>query len=152
MKKVILVSLSALIYYTATAQFVAKLEIKDTDTITGLCNRKEVYALFPMFKGQEEAVCSISDEDIQKRLNEEVLFLKENSKHNDKGMVNIVINCKGEVARCQIDNKTKSEELDKQIVAVFMTLRSWKAGKLNNKEVDSSTLWSFEIKKGKLTL
>lgn len=105
-----------------------------------------------MFEGQQKAVCSVSEEDIQKRLNEEVLFLKENTKHNDKGMVNILINCKGEVVRCEIDNKTKSPELDKQIVAVFNSLKSWKAGKLNNKEVDSSTLWSFEIKKGKITL
>lgn len=147
MKKIIFVSLTIFLQYAATAQFVAKMEIKDTDTITGLCNRKEVYALLPMFKGQEEAVCSVSNDDIQKRLNEEVIFFKENSKHNDKGMVNILINCKGEVVRCEIDNETKSPELDKQIIAVFSSLTRWKAGKLDNKEVDSSTLWSFEIKK-----
>jgi hypothetical protein len=67
-------------------------------------------------------------------------------------MVSIIINCKGEVVQCKIDNKSKSPVLDEQVVTVFKTLTSWKAGKLNGKEVDSLKLWSFEIKKGKLTL
>ncbi len=152
MKKLFLGGFSVLVCFAARAQFVATLQIKDTDTITGLCNRKEVYALFPMFQGQTEAVCPLPKDEIQTRLNNEVDFLKKNSQYDDKGMVTIIINCKGEVARCEIDNKTKSEELDKQIVAVFNSLGNWKAGKLNGKEVDSSRSWSFEIKKGKIIL
>ena len=150
MKKIILVLLSAISYYAAPAQFVATMEIKDSDSITGLCNRKGVYSLFPMFKGQEEAVCSVLKDDIEERLNNEVNFLKENPKHSDKGMVSIIINCKGEVVRCETDNKTKNEELDKQILAVFSSLKTWKPGKLNGKEVDNVILWSFIIKKGKI--
>lgn len=134
------------------AQFVATMEIKDNDSIQGLCNRKQVYSLLPMFKGQEEAKCDVPDKTIENRLNAEVVYLKENSNQSDKGMVSIIINCKGEVVRCETDNKTQSEELDKQILAVFASLKKWKPGKLNGKEVDSVTLWSFEIKKGEIKL
>ena len=49
-----------------------------------------------------------------------------------------------------MDNETKNPELDKQIEAVFNSLGEWKAGKLNGKEVDSSILYSFKIKKGEI--
>jgi phage FluMu protein Com len=126
------------------------MEVKEP--IKGLCNNKEVYVMFSMFKGQTEAKCPLSDKEINKRLNEEVTWLKDSSSYNDKGMVNIIINCKGEEVQCQIDNKTKYPELDKQVVAVFNTLGEWKAAKLSGKEVDSSRLWSFEIKNGKISV
>ena len=66
-------------------------------------------------------------------------------------MIGIVINCKREVVKCKMDNKTKDSELDKQIEAVFNSLGNWKAGKLDGKEVDSSRLFSFKIKNGKIT-
>ena len=142
----ILVSLSGL---TASAQFVAKMEVKEP--IEGICDENEVYALFPMFNGQDEATCPVTKDEILKRLNSEVQFLKDNPKYKDKGMIGLVINCKGEVVKCKMDNKTKRPELDKQIEDVFNSLGEWKAGKLNGKEVDSSKLYSFKIKKGKIT-
>ncbi|MBL7733602.1 MAG: hypothetical protein JNM88_20700, partial [Chitinophagaceae bacterium] len=57
-----------------------------------------------------------------------------------------------EVLRCETDNKTKSPELDKQVLAVFASLKTWKPGKLNGKDVDSVVLTSYDIKKGKLTI
>ncbi|MFI5204948.1 MAG: hypothetical protein ACHQF2_10670, partial [Flavobacteriales bacterium] len=142
----LLVSLNGLM---ASAQFVAKLEV--IEDIPGICDKNEVYAMFPSFKGQEEAVCPITKDEILKRLNEEVTFLKDNPKYKDKGMMGLIINCKGEVVQCKMDNKTKSAELDKQIEAVFNSLGIWKAGKLDGKEVDTSRLFSFSIKKGKFT-
>lgn len=105
-----------------------------------------------MFGDQVEAACSVADSTIERRLNDEVQFLKDHPKYNDKGMVNMIINCKGEVVQCKIDNKTKSPDLDDQVVAVFKSLTAWKAGKLNGGEVDSLRLWSFEVKKGRITL
>jgi hypothetical protein len=67
-------------------------------------------------------------------------------------MVNLIVNCKGELVRCVIDNKTKNPELDSQIVAVFSELKVWTAGKINNNSVDTSLLYSFVIKNGKITL
>jgi hypothetical protein len=152
MKKLLPVIAFFLFIDDVSAQFVARREIKDSDSINNLCNKNDVFAMFPMFKGQEEAVCPVSREEINKRLNE-IPWLKENEKAEDEGMVNIIINCKGEVVHCAIDNKTKSPELDAQIVAVFKGLGdTWKPAKLNKKEVDSSTLWSFKIKKGKISL
>ena len=150
MKKIYLILFATLCTLTSTAQFVAKMEVKED--IPGLCDKNEVYALFPSFKGQEEAVCPITKEQIIQKLNSEVAFLKDNPKYKDKGMIGLVINCKGEVVKCKIDNKTKSPELDSQIEAVFNALGIWKAGKLNGKEVDTSWLFSFKIKNGKFVL
>lgn len=149
MKKTILILMTVLFGITASAQFVAKMEVKED--IPGICDKDEVYALFPSFKGQVEAVCPISKDEILKRLNAEVVFLKDNPKYKDKGMIGLIINCKGEVVKCKMDNKTKNIELDKQIEAVFNSLGEWKAGKLNGKEIDTSRLFSFKIKNGKFT-
>ena len=132
---------------TVSAQFVAKMEVKED--IPGICDKNEVYSLFPSFKDQEEAVCPMTKNEILQKLNSEVAFLKDNTNYNDKGMIGLVINCKGEVVQCKMDNKTKNTELDKQIEVVFNSLGSWKAGKLNGNEVDTSRLFSFKIKKGK---
>ena len=77
--------------------------------------------------------------------------MKDNPKYDDKGMIGLVINCKGEVVQCKMDNKTKTPELDKQIEDVFNSLGQWTSGKLNGKEVDTSRLFSFKIKNGKIT-
>jgi hypothetical protein len=132
------------------SQFVARADIKEK--IEGLCDRKNVYALLTMFKRQKEAVCSVKDPAIEQILNDSVTFIKDKADYTDKGMVSLIINCKGEVVQCKIDNKTKSEVLDNQIVKVFKLFTSWKAGKLNGDNVDSIKLWSFEIKDGKIKL
>lgn len=134
---------------TVFAQFVAKMEVKEP--IEGICNDKEVYALFPSFKGQTEAECPATKQQILERLNTEIKFIKENPNYDGKGMIGIIINCKGEVVQCKMDNKTKDPELDKQIEEVFNSLGAWKAGKLGKKQVDSSRLFSFKIKKGEFT-
>src|SRR5262245_21573032 len=110
------------------SQLVARVEMKEN--LEGICDNKNVYTLFPMFGDQVEAVCSVPDTAIQASLNE-IVFLKDKPKHKDKGMVSIFINCKGQVAKCAIDNKSSSPELDEQILAVFKTLTTFKAGKLN---------------------
>jgi hypothetical protein len=149
MKRTLLFLAVSAVYLSATAQFVATMEVKEP--IPGLCNDKEVYALFPSLKGQEEAICPISKEEIAKRVNEEVKFLKDNPRYKDSGMMGLVINCKGVVVQCKMDNNTKSAELDKQIETVFNSLGTWKAAKLGGREVDSSRLFSFTIKKGVIT-
>jgi hypothetical protein len=149
MRKMILTVLIGLIGLTVSAQFVAIMEVEED--IPGICDINKVYALFPSLKGQEEATCPLSDEEILKRLNEEVQFLKDNPKHKDKGMIGLIINCKGELLVSKMDNKTKNEELDRQIEAVFNSLGEWKPGKLDGQNVDSSLLFSFKIKKGVIT-
>ena len=147
MKHLFVIVLAFFACTSVSAQFVARMEVKEP--IEGICNQNEVYALLPM-KGQVEAVCPLSKEEVRNRLNEEVVFLKENPGYSDKGMVNLIINCKGEVVKVEMDNKTKNSELDEQIVAVFKSLGTWKPGKLNGKKVDSSILWSFHVKEGQI--
>lgn len=149
MKKTIVALFIITSCFNASAQFVARMEIKED--IPGLCDKNEVYAFFPSFKGQVQAVCPVSEDSILQRLNTEVLFVKENPTYNDKGMMGLIINCKGVVVQCKMDNKTKDPNLDKQIEAVFNTLGKWKAGKLKKKEVDSSRLYSFSIINGVFT-
>ena len=150
MKTILVFTISIFLLANLNAQFVAKVEVKEP--IQGLCNDKEVYSLFPMFDGQKQAVCPTSEEEITKRLDSAVTFLKDNPKFKDKGMVGMWINCKGEVVKCEMDNKTKDSTLDSQIVAVFSVLGKWEAGLLNGKPVDSMRLYSFEIKKGKILI
>ncbi len=135
---------------SAQAQFVAKLQLKER--IPGTCSKKDVYALLQMFDGQVPAKCASTTEQINDKLNADVQFLKDKPDYNDKGMVNFIINCKGEMVQCAIDNKTQSPELDTQIENVFKTFTSWTAGTLNKKEVDCSVLISFKIEKGRITL
>jgi hypothetical protein len=149
MAKTILILLFLVIYCASSAQFVAMMEVKEP--IPGLCNANQVYVLLSAFKGQEKAVCPVSEDAILQRLNSEVKFLIDNPEYDDKGMIGLVINCKGDVVQCNMDNKTKSPELDKQIEDVFNSLGDWKPGKLKRKDVDTSQLFSFVIKDGKVS-
>jgi len=150
MKKISLLLLFIKLSMFSFAQFVARADIKEN--IDGLCDKKNVYALLEMLGAQREAICSVKESEIEKMLNDSVLYIKDKPDYKDKGMISIIINCKGEVVQCKIDNKTKSPLLDDQVVNVFRTLTSWTAGKLNGKKVDSLRLWSFEISDGKLIL
>lgn len=67
-------------------------------------------------------------------------------------MVNILVNCKGEVVQCYMGNKTKSTELDQQIEAVFKTRSNWTAGSVRRKSIDTMNLYSFTIREGEINL
>ena len=67
-------------------------------------------------------------------------------------MIGLVVNCKGELVQCKMDNKTQSTELDQQIETLFNSLFSWKPGQLDGKPVDTSNLFSFKIENGKILL
>ena len=123
------------------------------EPIPGVCDNSRIIAILPIpGNGQVKAQSPMTSQEIEEQLNANVSFLKDKPDYNDKGMVNLIINCNGEMVRCEIDNKTKSPELDKQIVAVFATLKQWKAGTINGKPVDTSVLYSFKIVNGKLSL
>ena len=130
---------------------VARMEVKEP--IKGVCDNANVIAILPFpGNGQVEAQAPKTKGEITVELNSKVSFLKDKPDYEDKGMVNLIVNCKGELVRCEIDNKTKSLELDSQIVAVFAELKIWTAGKINNNFVDTAVSYSFSIKNGKITL
>lgn len=131
--------------------FVARMEVKSP--IEGVCDNANVIAVLPFpGNGQVEAKPAKSEAEIAKELNEKVIFLKDKPGYEDKGMVRVIVNCKGEMVQCVIDNKTQSPDLDAQIVAVFASLTGWKAGTVRGKPVDTVVLYSFTIKDGKISL
>ena len=130
---------------------VARMVVKEP--IKGVCDNDNVIAILPFpGNGQIKAQAPMSKEEIMEELNSKVSFLKDKPDYEDKGMVSLIVNCKGELVICKIDNETKSPELDIQIVAVFSELKVWKAGKINNKSVDTLVLYSFTINNGKIFL
>ncbi len=149
MKKLSLVLCLFALSLASRAQFIATMEV--SDTIPGICNAEAVYYVLPGMEGQIQAVCPVPNYEILRRLNEEVTYLKTHPKYKDKGMVSLIISCKGEVVQCEMDKKTKDPELDKQIEAVFNSLGTWKAAKVSGMASDSGRLFSFEIKKGVFT-
>lgn len=123
------------------------------EPIPGVCDNSKVIAILPFpGNGQVKAQAPLSNEELSERLNAEVDFLKGKNDYNDKGMVNLIVNCEGKMVRCQIDNNTQSPELDQQIVDVFSKMVEWKAGTVNGKSVDTSVLYRFEITNGVISL
>lgn len=123
------------------------------EPIEGLCDYKNVIAVLPLSgNGQVDAQAPKTEEALTQEINSQVAFLKENPTHNDKGMVNLLVNCKGELIRCEMDNETKSTVLDAQLVAIFATMKKWTAGSLKGKPVDTVVLYSFTIENGKISL
>jgi hypothetical protein len=133
------------------SSMVARMEVKEP--IKGVCDNDNVIAILPFpGNGQVKAQAPKTNAEITQELNLTVNFLKDKPDYEDKGMVNLIVNCKGELVQCYMGNKTKSPELDNQIVAVFAELQTWTAGKINNNSVDTSVLYSFTISKGKIIL
>lgn len=136
---------------SSTGNMIATMQVDEP--IPGVCDNSNVIAILPFpGNGQIKAQAPLTDEEITNKLNKEVDFLKGKSNYNDKGMINLIVNCEGKMVRCQIDNKTQSPELDQQIVDVFSKMVDWKAGTVNEKRVDTSVLYSFEIVNGNISL
>ncbi len=147
MKNLSLILLFVFISFNASAQLIATVELDKP--VEGACNTKEIYALLPMMEGQTEAVSPISKDELLSKLNE-LTFLKNNPKHKGKGNIFLIINCKGEVVQYEVNGKTKSEELNAQIIDLLKSLGKWKPGTLYGKNVDSAIVYSVKIKKGVL--
>lgn len=123
------------------------------EPIPGVCDNSRIIAIIP-FPGnnQVKAKSPKSDEEIESMLIEQVTFLKDNPNFNGKGMVGLIVNCKGEMVRCKMDNKTESSSLDKEIVQVFSKLKKWTPGSVDGNAVDTSVLYSFTIENGIIKL
>lgn len=148
---IVMISSCATSKSNSMSNMVARMEVKEP--IDGVCDNANVIAILPFpGNGQVKAGAPKTEEELTKELNEKVAFLKDKPDYNDKGMVNLIVNCEGELVRCQIDNKTQSPELDNQIVAVFAEMKTWTPGTINGKPVDTVVLYSFTITGGKIEL
>ena len=73
MKRLMVLLVLVASYNSVTAQLMSKMDIKTP--IDGICNDKEVYALFPSIDtDQIEAVSPISKAEILDKLNSDVAF------------------------------------------------------------------------------
>jgi hypothetical protein len=128
--------------------------MKVNEDITGLCDKTKVYSLYMMkqFPGSNatEGSYPMSDIELLKVLNERVTFLKENPKYNGKFSMRVIINCKGELVSCDLEDKTKNNDLDNQILEIFKSLGGWGAGTFNGELVDSTKPFYFRIKGGEI--
>ncbi len=149
MKNIIVLLLFLGIHLNVEAQFVATVEM--TEEVEGVCNQEQVFVLFGMLPDQDDAVCPLNKEKLLLKLNEKVEYLKNNPKYKSKGSVDVLVNCTGEVLKIEVHFKKSNNVLENQIEEVFRSLGSWKPGKLNGKAVDSQNLFSFKIKKGKIS-
>lgn len=123
------------------------------EPIPGVCDNSKVIAILPIpGNGQIKAKSPLTKEEITQKLNAEVSFLKDKPNYEDKGMVRLIVNCKGKMVSCEIDKKTQNPELDQQIVDIFSTMEDWTAGTINGKAYDTVELYSFTIKEGVISL
>jgi len=130
---------------------IARMEVKEA--IPSVCDNANVIAILPFSgNGQIKAKPNLTEQQISERLNNEVQFIKDNPSYNDKGMVSVIVNCKGDMVRCNISNKTRNTELDNQIVKVFSEIKIWSPATVKGRRVDSVVLYSFEIVNGKIIL
>jgi hypothetical protein len=147
MKEAILVLTALCFNLLCFSQYYGK--ISPGDSIKGLCDPKQVYIDF-ILPNCAPAQFSLSDRKIEKRLNAEIPFFKDNAKVRDTGIVALLINCKGEIVKCEMDIKTKSILLDRQIMEVFNSLGPCTPAKNKGKNVDSVRYWNFIIKNGRI--
>jgi len=143
---------------TSFGQALAGMQIaaimKVNDDIEGLCDKSKVYSLYIMkqYPGSNatEAHYPVSENELLKVLNEKAIFLKENPKYKGKFSVRVIINCKGDLVSCTFENKTKSKDLNNQILDTFKSLEGWGPGRFNGELVDSTKPFYFKIKNGEI--
>ena len=107
---------------------------KQTESI---CKKNPVvYVIQPTANnGHVKAKAPKIDDTIAKQLKRKVDFLKDKENFEDKGTVELVINCKGRLVECTMSNKTQDEDLDAQILAVFKQLKIWEAATMRARGV-----------------
>lgn len=110
-----------------------------------VCNANSVYFLMERKARPIEPVDSI-----EMRINKVVLFAKNNPSFEGKSSIQFAVNCNGEIGGgFHLVTKSGNEDLDKELIEFFKTVKDWKAGKKNKrKTVDSWFMWRLEIKNG----
>ncbi len=128
--------------------------MKVNENVKGLCDKSKVYSLYMMkqFPGSNatEGQYPLNEIELLKLLNEKATFLKDNPKFRSKFSVRVIVNCKGELVSCELENKTKSNDLNRQILEVFKSLNGWGAGTFNGELVDSTKPFYLRIKGGEI--
>jgi hypothetical protein len=109
-----------------------------------VCKPNTVYFLMEKKARPVESIDSI-----EIRLNNAVLFAKQNTTFDSKAAIQFAVNCNGEIGGgFHVVTKSGNDNLDNELIEFFKTIKTWKAGMIRKKNVDSWYMWRLEIKNG----
>lgn len=141
MKKLFTVMILCCVGYQSFGQMVMNAEGINPDNV---CKPNAVYFLM-----EKKARPLESIDSIELKLNKTVLFAKQNPTFESKPSIQFAVNCKGEIGGgFHIVTKSGNDGLDNELIEFFKTIKTWKAGMIKKKIVDSWYMWRLEIKNG----
>lgn len=141
MKRIILLLIICLISIHSFGQMVMSAEGVNPDNV---CKPNTVYFLMEKKARPVESIDSI-----EIRLNNAVLFAKQNTTFDSKAAIQFAVNCNGEIGGgFHVVTKSGNDNLDNELIEFFKTIKTWKAGMIRKKNVDSWYMWRLEIKNG----
>lgn len=141
MKQLISFSFFCLISLQSFSQMVMSAKGVNPDNV---CKQNKVYFLMEKRARPIESIDSI-----EMQLNNVVLFAKQNPSFESKCAIQLAINCNGEIGGgFHVVTKSGNDKLDNDIIEFFKTIKTWKAGMIKKKTVDSWYMWRLEIKNG----
>lgn len=132
-------------------KIVARMAVEEP--IPGVCDNSNVFIILPIpGNGQENAVCSKTEEQILSDLKSKLTYLNDKPNYTDSTSLTLIINCEGDLVQNKIGVASQSPELDQQILSVFEGLKKWVPGKIRGKKVDTVELIKVKIINGILSL
>jgi hypothetical protein len=141
MKKIIQLVIIFMINLNSFGQMIMSAEGVNPDNV---CKQNEVYFLM-----ENRARPTESIDSIEIRLNNIIKYAKENPSFESKPAIQFAVNCNGEIGGgFHVVTKSGNDNLDEELIEFFKTIKSWKAGKIKKKTVDSWYMWRLEIKNG----
>jgi hypothetical protein len=155
-------SLSIIFSLVVSFCFYGQDSIPKTDTkkvllrkkVEGMCiPAKSVLELYNGNPDEIEPKCSISKQELIEILNDELPFLRSHPDFKGRGMVSVIINCEGKVVGWAEVVKSKSKELNEEILHFLIKQNfDWEAGIYKEESIDSIYSFSYQIVRGKLRL
>lgn len=88
-------------------------------------------------------------DSIELRINKAVQFAKENPTFSVTASIQCAVNCHGELGETvHVVTSTSNKAFDAELMDFFTSVKSWTAGYLKKKKVDSWYLWRLDSKDG----
>ncbi len=138
-----------LILINSINAYCQEIKISGYEQLGGICNPENITARFSIFTYTSSSNKRIKK--IEKELNSKIKSLKTYISLSEERIINLIINCKGEVLKSEIDTKKIQPDIKSEIEDAFKMLRIWKKIKYNG-ETDSSILITFKIENGVICL
>jgi hypothetical protein len=138
-----------LILINSIDTYCQEIKISGYKNLNGICNPEDVEARFSLFTYTSRTKFKIKK--IENELNSGLKLLTTYLNLSEDRMINIVLNCKGDVLKSEIDAIKIDHNIKNEIENTFKMLTIWKKRKYNG-VTDSSILISFKIENGMISL